>query len=187
MELTPEVIARISATPFEKMVTDLAKPGEAILNSMTFEGFSELSAICGRVVVAGDKLDIEKKVFIYGKDRCEVETVPALPVFDLQSAFLSLTAEKLHLLHMAIGLAGEAAEMLAQACSHVFGDAELDFENVEEEGGDALFYIEGLAQGTGMTLEAMKDANKVKLLGKRYSSGVYSDAQAIARADKGGV
>lgn len=49
---------------------------------------------------------------------------------------LSLTPEKCHLLHMAIGISGEAAELLE---AHVEEDA----ENVEEELGDLLFYLTG--------------------------------------------
>ena len=43
------------------------------------------------------------------------------------------------------------------------------------------YYIEEMC---GMSVESVQEANKNKLLGKRYSTGSYSDEQANARADK---
>lgn len=51
----------------------------------------------------------------------------------------SLTAEKCHLLHMAVGIAGEAAE----ACGAL---AMCDKKNLHEELGDLQFYIRGLVK-----------------------------------------
>ncbi len=50
-----------------------------------------------------------------------------------------LTADVMHLLHMAIGISGEVAEIVGA----------LTRENLVEEFGDLLFYIEGILSKTG--------------------------------------
>ena len=60
-----------------------------------------------------------------------------------------LTPDTAHLLHMAVGVAGEAGEL----CQAIYGKqvfAEIDIENVVEELGDLEFYMEGLRQGLGI-------------------------------------
>lgn len=162
----------------------------------------------------------------------------------------SMTAEKAHMLHMAVGIAGEAGELLSAIVDNAHFGTELDRTNMIEELGDVEFYAEGLIQATGVTpaifkapvrltrrevhgailsviaadlLDLVKKhviydkpldkaavcaklvglvhemtclrttisvtreeviaANKEKL-GKRYSSGSYTDKQAQERADK---
>lgn len=63
----------------------------------------------------------------------------------------TITPEKAHLLHMAVGIAGEAGELLEGM--GLIGLAESTkevpplMENLKEELGDLEFYIEGLRQG----------------------------------------
>lgn len=162
----------------------------------------------------------------------------------------SMTAEKAHAMHMAVGVAGEAGELLECFQKHAQGEP-LDMENAVEELGDIEFYLEGLRQATGLrsdfdgvlvgepqlagrhvvtiavlagalldvikkhviynkpldtdkalqyitaletqllfAYEALKVtreeviAANMKKLGVRYSSGSYSDKQAQVRADK---
>jgi len=95
-----------------------------------------------------------------------------------------LTPDKMHLLHMAVGVAGEAGELLdaiKKAC--IYGK-KLDIENVKEELGDLEFYMEGLRQVTGIERTVTLELNMEKLLKGRYKSGSYSDDQAIKREDK---
>jgi NTP pyrophosphatase (non-canonical NTP hydrolase) len=95
----------------------------------------------------------------------------------------SMTPEKCHTLHMAVGVAGEAGELLDAVKKHVIYNKPLDTENVIEEIGDKLFYITGLLDGLGLTIEQCMAANMAKL-GIRYSGGSYSDQAAQNRADK---
>jgi len=56
----------------------------------------------------------------------------------------------MHLLHMAVGMAGEAGELMKahlEACCPDKPEYELDAENVLEELGDFAFYLEGWFQG----------------------------------------
>lgn len=95
----------------------------------------------------------------------------------------SLTPDRCHLLHMAIGVSGEAGELLDAIKKVAIHNKPIDRENVVEELGDLEFYMEGLRQGLGITREETLQANVAKL-GARYAAGEYSDKAAIARADK---
>jgi len=95
----------------------------------------------------------------------------------------SLTPEKAHAIHMAIGISGEAGELLDAIKKYVIYNKTVDRENVVEELGDLEFYIEGIRQGLGITREETI-AHNIAKLGTRYSSGKYSDKQAQERADK---
>ena len=87
------------------------------------------------------------------------------------------------LLHMGVGVAGEAGELLDAIKKNTIYGKPLDLENVIEELGDLEFYMERIRQITGITRDQTIEANIAKL-GKRYSSGRYSNDQAVARADK---
>lgn len=184
-DMTTEGHDKILDTTFRGMVDDLAKPGADIKATLKFPGFLNLLQLCCKIIDKGNELDNLKKAVVYNKDPADLpEVVPvSLPSSQgLAVAFDELDADKAHLLHMAIGLAGEAGEMLEQVVRHVLG-APLDGANVREEAGDATFYIVGLLSGIQTELEEAQFYNKVKLLGKRYKNG-YSDAAAQARADK---
>lgn len=94
-----------------------------------------------------------------------------------------MTARNAHLLHMAVGIAGEAGELLDAIKKAVIYNKPLDIENVVEELGDLEFYMEGLRQGVNVARSITLRANKVKL-SKRYAGFVYKDTAAQARADK---
>lgn len=96
---------------------------------------------------------------------------------------VSLSAEKCHLLHMAVGVTGEAGELIDAVKKHVVYGKELDRANIIEELGDLEFYAEGIRQAIGVTREEVLLANMNKL-SKRYANKVYSDVAAQARADK---
>lgn len=94
-----------------------------------------------------------------------------------------ITPEQLNVIHMLMGICGEAGELLDAIKKHVMYNKPLDLENVVEELGDIEFYMEGMRQALGIDRQDTLDYNKKKLL-KRYASGTYSDKQAQERADK---
>jgi NTP pyrophosphatase (non-canonical NTP hydrolase) len=98
---------------------------------------------------------------------------------------LSLTSLQTHLLHMAVGIAGEAGELLDAIKKHAVYQKPLDIENVIEELGDLEFYMEGLRESLLITRDATLSHN-VEKLQRRYSTGTYSNEQAQQRADKEG-
>ena len=95
----------------------------------------------------------------------------------------SMTAEEAHLIHMVLGICGEAGELLDAIKKAVVYKKPLDLTNVVEELGDIEFYLEGLRQGLGVDREATLLGN-IQKLSKRYAAGNYSDAAAQLRADK---
>lgn len=165
----------VANTPFGLMVRNLAKPGEKILETLTDERLNTVMTALGFIVGATDELDAIKKVCIYNKENLAVN----LHIDGPYSA-ADVTVEKAHLLHMTIGVIGEAGELADAIAQHVSG-VELDVENVREEVGDLLFYLQGIIGHLGISLEEVMLANKAKLLGKRYASGGYTDAAAQAR------
>jgi NTP pyrophosphatase (non-canonical NTP hydrolase) len=94
-----------------------------------------------------------------------------------------LTADDVNLMHMSIGVCGEAGELLDAVKKRVIYRKELDRENIIEELGDLEFYLEGIRQGLSITREECLAAN-IQKLGKRYQAFQYSNQAAQARADK---
>lgn len=94
-----------------------------------------------------------------------------------------ITPEQANLLHMSVGAAGEAAELLDAIKKHTIYQKPLDIENIKEELGDLLFYMSNLMQSVGLSFEEILQHN-IDKLSVRYSKGSYSNAQAQERADK---
>jgi NTP pyrophosphatase (non-canonical NTP hydrolase) len=95
-----------------------------------------------------------------------------------------LTPQKVDAWHMASCIPAEGGELFDAVKRWVIYGKPLDKENVIEELGDLEFYMEGIRQNLGISRGETLRANILKLDGKRYASGKYSDEQAIARADK---
>jgi NTP pyrophosphatase (non-canonical NTP hydrolase) len=111
------------------------------------------------------------------------ESMVAALVKDGRAIVVDMTPSKAHLLHMAVGISGEAGELLDAIKKAVIYNKPLDIENVIEELGDIEFYLEGLRQELAIMREVTIQAN-ISKLGVRYSKGAYSDEQAQERADK---
>lgn len=91
--------------------------------------------------------------------------------------------EKIMALHAAIGVAGEAGELAdAVKKEYIYGKSR-DLENIIEELGDLEWYMQAVRNHYGINRKQILQANADKLA-KRYVSLKYSDAAAIARADK---
>ena len=93
-----------------------------------------------------------------------------------------MTPVEAHLIHMAMGISGEAGELLDAIKKATIYKKTLDYANVVEELGDLEFYLEGLRSHLGITRAQTLEANIDKLQ-KRYGEK-YSDKATIARADK---
>ena len=102
-----------------------------------------------------------------------------------EAIIASLTPDKAHILHMAVGVAGEAGELLDAVKKHVIYNKDIDRKNVVEELGDLEFYMEGLRQRLGISRQETIIAN-INKLGERYKGLKYSDQAAQDRADKQG-
>lgn len=96
----------------------------------------------------------------------------------------SLDPAKVDLMHAAVGISGEAGELLDAVKKAVIYNKPLDVQNIIEELGDMEFYMEQLRNNLLIltTREVTLKANYEKL-NKRYKNG-YSDSAAQQRADK---
>lgn len=97
---------------------------------------------------------------------------------------LEMNGFKMDLLHAILGISGEAGELVDGFKKHLIYNKPLDVENLKEEAGDILWYMALLLRTIDTTFEEVMAANIVKLQ-KRYPEK-YTDADAIARADKVG-
>ena len=93
-----------------------------------------------------------------------------------------LTPMQAFALHMAIGVSGEAGELLDAIKKFAIYQKPLDLENVVEELGDIEFYLQGIRQAFCIDREYVLQQN-IEKLRKRYGQ-TYTNAAAIARADK---
>ena len=103
-----------------------------------------------------------------------------------QDIINDLTPEKADLLHMAVGVSGEAGELLDAVKKAVIYNKQMDLENIIEELGDLEFYMSKIRQIVGITREEILQRN-IDKLSVRYAKGKYSNDQAQERADKEGV
>lgn len=161
-----------------ELVSALCKPGTDIaddVNGDKDEKYLLLSQV-NEFLDAGLELELTKKRVIYNKKDA---TIGKPSTYD----FPHLTPKQAHLLHMAIGIAGEACELLEVVYNHILSGEDLNTENIIEESGDIEFYHEGFRQGVGITREEALSQN-ISKLSKRYQSLSYSDTAAQQRADK---
>lgn len=89
------------------------------------------------------------------------------------------------LVHCALGLVGEAGEVAELVKKEFAYGKEFDEHEMDKELGDVLFYLVAMAQQNGIWLEEVMHKNVAKLQ-QRYPNG-YTDNDAIARVDEGGV
>lgn len=84
--------------------------------------------------------------------------------------------------HMALGVAGEAGELVDCIKKHTVYGKPLNEENLAEEIGDALWYLANICNLMGWNLAAIAESNIDKLR-TRYPDK-YSNELAITRLDK---
>lgn len=94
-----------------------------------------------------------------------------------------LSVDDCGLIHAAMGISGEAGEIIDAVKKAVIYRKPLDRENLREELGDLEFYLEDLRRRVGLTREECLQANMEKL-NQRYPGFDYTNQRAIERADK---
>jgi len=165
---------------YSEFVRSRFKPGEKIAEEMTPHKAGVLWFRCRQFIDECNVLDAAKKYTIYNKPTGDDYLVgdKTLEKF----ANFKPTPEQCELLHAAIGIAGEAGELLDAVRKHVFDGQPLDRDNITEELGDLCFYLEAAMQVMNAFRYEIEQENQAKLT-KRYESG-YSDQQAQERKDK---
>ena len=94
-----------------------------------------------------------------------------------------LTDGDCNLLHMTIGVSGEAGELLDAVKKAVIYRKPIDRENIVEELGDIEFFLEGIRQELKITREECLEGN-INKLRARYDKLTYSNEAAQTRNDK---
>ena len=94
---------------------------------------------------------------------------------------LTTASEENLILNGAMGLNGEAGEVIDILKKHMFQGHKLDTEHIAKELGDCLWYIAVCAKGAGYTLDEIAEMNKSKLR-KRYPDGFEAD-KSLHRAE----
>lgn len=107
-------------------------------------------------------------------------TLDEYQIAALRSADMGLDQRDL-LLKNALGLGGEAGEVLDHIKKHVYHGHPLDREYVKKELGDLLWYIAAEADAVELTLEEVATAN-IEKLRKRYPDG-FSKAASLNRVE----
>jgi len=91
--------------------------------------------------------------------------------------------EQVNALHCGIGVVGEAGELVDAIKKEYIYNRPRDLKNIVEELGDIEFYLQATRSHYGLSRGYIIQKNAEKLE-KRYAGLRYSDAAAIARADK---
>lgn len=94
---------------------------------------------------------------------------------------VTAASEENLMLNGAMGLNGEAGEVIDILKKHIFQGHKLDTEHIAKELGDCLWYIAVCAKGAGYTLDEIAEINKAKLR-KRYPEGFEAD-KSLHRAE----
>jgi len=163
---------------YSEFVRSRFKPGEKIAEEMTPANAALLNHSITSMVAESCRLDLVKKQSIYNQDK-------GLFIGHIEThrfEDFNPTPSQCELLHAAIGIAGEAGELLDAVRKHVFDGQPLDRDNITEELGDLCFYLEAAMQVMNAFRYEIEQENQAKLT-KRYESG-YSDQQAQERKDK---
>lgn len=89
---------------------------------------------------------------------------------ELSKRTLPQDSTKESLANYGLGLSGESGEVVDHIKKYVFHGHNLNVKEIENELGDVMHYIAGLATLCGLSLEniAVKNVNKLK---KRYPNG----------------
>ena len=87
---------------------------------------------------------------------------------------------KLNLAHMAMGVSGEAGEILDDVKKHFAYDKAIDRGHILEEVGDVVFYLNGLIRLLDATWGEVLEMNVAKL-SVRYPKGTFDADNAINR------
>ena len=86
------------------------------------------------------------------------------------------------LLNGAMGLNGEAGEVIDILKKYIFQGHDLDKEHIGKELGDCLWYIAIAAKGAGYMLDEIAEMNKAKLR-SRYPDG-FETEKSLHRQSK---
>jgi NTP pyrophosphatase (non-canonical NTP hydrolase) len=98
------------------------------------------------------------------------------------AAFQARLTHRAPLLNYALGVAGEAGELVDAVKKHVFHGHELNKSHLIKECGDVIWYATAIGLELGMSFEEILAMNVAKLMA-RYPEG-FSEHASINREEK---
>jgi NTP pyrophosphatase (non-canonical NTP hydrolase) len=102
--------------------------------------------------------------------------------YDELGARLDESISQLRLLHGAMGISGEAGELMDAIKKHILYNKPLDVTNVKEELGDLCWYMALMLDQVGSSFDEVMKMNHDKLE-KRFPGG-FTEKLAQQRLDK---
>ena len=84
-----------------------------------------------------------------------------------------------HLLHGAVGIAGESGELLDTVKKHIYYGKDLDIANIVEELGDVLWFVGKCCDSLGLELNDVMSKN-IEKLNMRYGD-CFTEERALNR------
>lgn len=91
-----------------------------------------------------------------------------------------MQTKTLSAVHMALGIGGEAGEVIDLIKKPFAYEREFDRIKITEEIGDLMFYISGLLGALDISWDEVLEGNVAKLA-TRYKTGSFSNEQALNR------
>jgi len=100
---------------------------------------------------------------------------------------IQATPRQTQILHGVIGLQGESGEMATQVEGHIWYGKPFDQVNMEEEIGDALWYLAEICSAMGVSMEDIMERNIAKLrqrFPKQFDYGLADESQRDRMAER---
>jgi NTP pyrophosphatase (non-canonical NTP hydrolase) len=120
--------------------------------------------------------DFIKKIFTF---KNYIENVKRTENRDFESIKSRINDHTIRLQHGAYGVSTEAGEILDMLKKHIYYGKPIDYTNIEEEIGDALYYCALMLDEIDVSFEDVMDKN-IKKLAARYPEK-FSKEKAINR------
>lgn len=191
LSVHPDKIVSVERpTPNSLLVTvgsdsnELQSPNELLPTEAAEEYFSahEQQYSVNRALLEESCTDIDRKLYTDEKQLNEADSYQLDAYRTSKKAYTPLTFQQFELVHALLGLASEVGELAGTVKKHVIYGRPLDVENVDEETGDIDWYLNLARTAVRILASKVRHGNIAKLR-TRYPNE-YSDADAVARADK---
>lgn len=141
-----------------------------------------LGSMLEHSIMQGNDIGLVKKKLFYGKPIERFSPAKDLLILtteDIKRISITLNPKVIRLMHAALGLATESAEILEALYKYIFETSTLDNINLIEEGGDQFWYLAILSDALMSSFEDMQDRN-IRKLKARYGDK-FSEQAATER------
>ena len=136
------------------------------------------------LVVSGHSADLTKRGLFYKEpmarlhqraDGFKATVEPMYNAAKAVEATRTFTEEQINIIHAALGLISEAGEVLEEVVKSFLEQRPMDTGNLQEEGGDSMWYLALLLRTLKTNFETEGERN-IKKLEKRYPEKFTTEA-----------